>query len=106
MKKELIRDILAEEFAGAFDNAAYESQLTINKVLNIAYQDIRQRLSDEYHNVMNRPQEVGVKEFSEHLVTELHKKASMLSHERLYKSGYYDAIKVIENIIKSHGKDL
>lgn len=105
MKKELIEDVIDNEFAGAFDDAVYESQLTINRELKKAYEEIRRDLTEKYHCVMNRPQEVGVKEFLEYLVVKLHSNASS-SHKRLYRSGYYDAIKVIENIIKLHGKDL
>lgn len=70
-----------------------------------AYEEIRRDLTEKYHCVMNRPQEVGVKEFLEYLIVKLHSNASS-THKRLYRSGYYDAIKVIENIIKLHGKDL
>lgn len=40
MKKELIQDIIDSKFVGAFDEAVYQSQLIINNVLNITYQNI------------------------------------------------------------------
>lgn len=105
MKKELIEDIIDFEFLNAFNEAGEQVQIKVNDILNITYQEIRERLSNEYHNVMNRPQEVGVKEFLEHLVSELYENAD-LSRKRLYRTGYYDAVKVIEKIIKSHGENL
>ena len=105
MNKELIDDIVDSQIIGAVEGITEGLVGLINDKLNLAYEQIRRDISEKYHCATNRPKEVGVNDFLQFLIDELKRKAPTSSsgerpyRKKLYRSGYFDAIKEIEKII-------
>lgn len=98
MQKELIKKIVDSKTDDAVDVIVTEIQYVIGDKLSTALEEICNLVTEQYYAVANGSPTVDLEKGFDFLIAEM-KRENLKNPKRLYRAGYFHAVKKIGKII-------